>query len=426
MSFYQSSRQMKAAVIGSIIPWSGPLSGIPDGWIVCDGSLPDAKDYPLLVQTIGDTYNAGNSNLGGAFPAYTGQFKLPDLLSGRSLMDIEGAYFSAGGTGNAIDLDPDARGLIEPYIGSNSDLGVQQVYNDVITNVDFEIPSSQRDGYAGSISGNTIVPGEGEKVVYIGGRKLGHQHVSTHSHPGIYETVKATPKNKPGLGVIPYSNMSLKFSYASYDERQAGGGDGEVDEARFSLRGVYKEGFQFEGANQDISSLNSYSGFGSGDFGRMVGRANSENPPVNLSPQQLTHTPIANWGEFRPFPSTPVTGRPQIVADDVIQYGIGGQNIDIPQFQRNFYPDQTAAGAYSTFVSNDGNTFLDDKLQAHAHDPFVIEFDQGSLKPQTRINSVLSIPLDTELDNVSNAGALQINMNTSQPSLTCVYIIRAY
>ena len=426
MSFYQSTRQMRAAVIGSIIPWSGPLSGIPDGWIVCDGSLPDAKDYPLLVQTIGDTYNAGASNLGGAFPAYTGQFKLPDLLSGRSLMDLEQAYFGASGTGKAIDLDPDAAGLIGPYIGPNSDLGVQQVFNDVITNVDFELPQSQRDGYAGAISGNTIVPGEGEKVVYIGGRKLGHQHVSSHSHPGIYETIQANPKNQPGLGVIPYSNMSLKFSYAAYDERQAVGGDGQVDYVRFSLRGVYKEGFKLENANQDITSLNSYSGFGSGDFGRTLGRANSENPPVNLSPQVLTHTPVANWGEWRPLPSTPVTGRPELEQSDVIQYGLGGQDIEIPQFQRNYYPDTPAAGAYSTFVSNDANEFLDTKLQAHAHDPFSVVYDQGSLKPQTRLNSVLSIPLETELDNVSNAGALQINMNTSQPSLTCVYIIRAY
>ncbi len=54
---------MKAAVIGTIMPWSGGISEVPDGWIVCDGTTPDAKDYPLLVQVIGDTYNQGTSNL---------------------------------------------------------------------------------------------------------------------------------------------------------------------------------------------------------------------------------------------------------------------------------------------------------------------------------------------------------------------------
>jgi microcystin-dependent protein len=57
MPFYQESRTMKGAVIGTIMPWSGSLSEIPKGWIVCDGSQPEAKDYPLLVQAIGDTYN---------------------------------------------------------------------------------------------------------------------------------------------------------------------------------------------------------------------------------------------------------------------------------------------------------------------------------------------------------------------------------
>jgi len=414
---------MKAAVIGSIIPWSGPLSGIPDGWIVCDGSQPEASAYPLLVQAIGDTYNAGASNLGGAFPAYTGQFKLPDLLSGRTLMDIEGVYFSASGTGDAIDLDPDARGLIEPFIGSNTDNGVQQVYNDVITNVDFEIPQSQRTGYSGSISGNVIVDGEAEKVVYIGGRKLGHQHIAGHSHPGVYESVTVASAATPGLGVIPYSNMSLEFGYAAYDQRQ-GLGFTEVDFARFRLKGVYKENFVMGGADQNLSSLNSYSGFGSGQDGRMVGRANSENPPVNLSPQELTHTPLANWGEFAPLPGGQTS--PEITANDVIPYGLSGRTFTIPERQRNFYPDVSAAGAYTTFVSNDGNEFLSEPLRAHAHDPFLVTFDQNSLKPQTRINSTLKIPTDTEMDNTSNAGALQINMNTSQPSLTCVYIIRAY
>ena len=61
--------------------WSGPLSEIPDGWIICNGASVNAADYPLLVQAIGDTYNSGNSNVGGSgFPNYTGQIVLPDLL----------------------------------------------------------------------------------------------------------------------------------------------------------------------------------------------------------------------------------------------------------------------------------------------------------------------------------------------------------
>ena len=57
--------------------------------------------------------------------------------------------------------------------------------------------------------------------------------------------------------------------------------------------------------------------------------------------------------------------------------------------------------------------------------PMIVDQDQNSLKPQPRLNSSLNVPNAT-LDNTSNAGSLQINMNTAQPTLTCVYIIRAY
>ena len=62
----------------------------------------------------------------------------------------------------------------------------------------------------------------------------------------------------------------------------------------------------------------------------------------------------------------------------------------------------------------------------HSHDPFSVIFDQNSLKPQSRLTADVNIPVTTVLDNVSNVGALEISMNTSQPSLTIVYIIRAY
>ena len=88
MPFYQETRTMKGAVIGTIMPWTGAISRIPKGWIICDGAQPPSNEYPLLVQTIGDSYNPGDSNLGGVFPAYTGNFTLPNLVNGKMLMDI--------------------------------------------------------------------------------------------------------------------------------------------------------------------------------------------------------------------------------------------------------------------------------------------------------------------------------------------------
>jgi len=418
MPFYQETRTMKAAVIGTIMPWSGSLSEIPKGWIICDGTTPDAKDYPLLVQVIGDTYNQGSSNLGGAFPAYTGQFVLPDLLTGRTLMDIEGDYFDAStGTGDPIDTDSDARLLIEPFIGENTDNGIPSVFNDVRTDVEFTL--NDRNGYSGNISGNTIIDGIAEKSVFVGGRKLGHQHIRTHSHPGIYETMLEADRTRPGLGVIPYDNITASFNYASYDERTIilgiSGGDRKIDYVRLGL--TWEKGNVQLVDSGSWNQFGNFTGANSGLPGRTVMGARGENPPVNLSPQVVRQTSIANQGEFT---------YEQLTSGDIIPYGIFGTNITVPQGMRNYYPDALASGNFGSFVSNVGSDWLDDSIQAHTHDPFSVIFDQNSLKPQSRLTADVNIPVTTVLDNISNVGALEISMNTSQPSLTIVYIIRAY
>ena len=423
---------MKAAVIGTIMPWSGGISEIPDGWIVCDGTTPDAKDYPLLVQVIGDTYNQGTSNLGGAFPAYTGQFVLPDLAAGKTMMDIEGSYFDAvQGTGDPIDSDPDARPIIEPFIGENTDNGVPSVFNDVRTDVEFTL--NTRSGYGGAISGNTIVDGTGEKAIFIAGRKLGHQHMRAHAHPGVYDTLLNSDPTKPGLGVVPYDNITGSFNWASYDERFIPNlfSSDEFDYARVGLS-WWKEKEQSQYPTPGTielldatmwSQIGSYSGAGTGLPGRTMMKVIGDSPPLNISPIGVTDSSICIQSEFV-YDNQGVDGGMQ--GGDIIPYGSFGTNYTIPAGYRNFYPDARPAGNFGTFVSNIGDDWLDSSIEAHAHDPIAVFYDQGSLKPQSRLIADVNIPVTTVLDNVSNVGALEISMNTSQPSLTVLYIIRAY
>lgn len=445
MSFYQASKTMKAAVIGTIMPWSGALSEIPDGWIICDGQKKEAKDYPLLVQVIGDTYNeavnSGNavSSLGGAFPNYSGLFQLPDLLGGRMLMDIEQDYFTPTGKINPIDQDSDAGNLIAPFIGSNVDNGVPSVFNNVYTDVEFEL--NDRLGYSGAITGNDIIDGQGEKAVFVAGRKLGHQHIRNHTHPGVYETIQNNNKQRPGLGVVPYDNITAVFTYASWDET-AFADVGLVDTIRIGLQWRKIVGsldsqvwadlntvYSGPGAddiiltgfgNFDHSQLQNFSGFGNGSPGRSVMVVRSENPPLNLSPQLVRQSSIAEFAEY---------DYQTLSSGDIIPYGIFGTNLEIPVGLRNYYPDEPAVGDFQTLVSNVGSDWLDTgstAIQAHAHDPFSVIYDQNSLKPQSRLTSSVNIPINTVLDNATNVGALQINMNTSQPSVSCIYLIRAY
>lgn len=415
---------MKGAVIGTIIPWSGPLSGIPDGWIICDGSTLKADDYPLLVQAIGDTYNQGTSTLGGGFPAYTGEFVIPNLLDGKTLMDMESSYFSS--LQKPPEQDSTAGNIIQPFIGENTDNGINVVFNDVKTDVYFTL--NDRDDYGGNITGNNIIAGQGEKSIFIGGRKLGHQHIRSHGHPGVYDTLSSPESDKPGLGVVPYDNITARFTYAAIDEATSTvGSDGKVDELRLGLT-WYKENLQLQNESTlGDSRMGSFSGFGQGQDGRVTAQINSERPPVNLSAKQLTHSPLAVWGEWRPFDYTPSSGQPRIEPGDEIPFALFGGDINMPQTYRNYYLDETSGANYATAVSNEANEWLDgEAFLAHVHDPFSLIYNQNSLKPQPRLEATFSIPGETELDNVSNAGALEIVMNTSQPSVTCVYVIRAY
>ena len=89
--FYSSIKTMKSARIGTIMPWAGDgnegftVSNLPKGWIVCDGQLKDAIDFPLLASELGKTYGG---DIQGVFPNYSGQFKLPSI-GNKVLIDLE-------------------------------------------------------------------------------------------------------------------------------------------------------------------------------------------------------------------------------------------------------------------------------------------------------------------------------------------------
>lgn len=418
--FYQDTKTARAAAIGTIMPWSGALSDIPKGWIPCDGDSPPADRYPLLTQAIGDTYNSGTSTLGGNFPTYTGTIKLPDL-NGRTLMDIEESYFASyqnGGTGKAIDTDADARTNISPYIGSNNDIGLVTIFNDVYTDVIFSL--NDRTGYVGKITGNTIIPGEDTRTIYIGPRKLGRNHLRSHTHSGSYETLARTPASKPGDGVIPYDNVTFNSIFEIHDNAPGPTGDtyyaGPSDDGgnTESDEGV-TTGAGFILVERTWTTIENRTGFGTGLPGRTVARVASEAPPINLYPRYVISSPLG-----------PTLLSPQLSGGTVVPHALGGGNLTIPTGFTNFYPDVPSVGNFNTLVSNSGQDFLGNEIIAHTHDEIEVQFSTSNLKPQSTINATVNIPATTNLDNLSNRGALQINFNTSQPSMTCLYIIRAY
>ena len=439
MTFYQETKSMKGAVIGTIMPWTGGLSGIPDGWVICDGSERFGADFPLLARSIRDTYRNGTASdaLQGSFPDYRNngvltKFILPNLTDGKTLMDIETDYFPGGSDpkNNTIDQAPGAADMIIPYIGDNIDNGIPTIFaGDKALKTDVVFTLNVGEGYGGNIRGNTIIDGIGEKIVYIGGRKLGHQHIRSHSHPGQLETVAFSNQVRPGGGVIPWDKIEMRWGYRAWNdtggEKTASGG---VDNMRAIYRWFYSD-TNIELINSgSLSSFGSISGFNSGPKGRSVGISSSENPPINLSAQRLRAYPITNLDDY---------SYKTMAGGNNIPYAQGGNSLSIPGGYQNYYSNDgsSTVANYGVLLSNTLNTFApgvegaptSNSVVAHGHDPFLVNYDQGTLKANSRLIANASIDtLNTELDNSINKAALEITMNTSQPSLTCVYIIRAY
>lgn len=418
-------------MIGTIMAWPGGVSDIPDGWIICDGSAKDGKDFPLLVQAIQNSYDTeGDYGITGSFPNYGGQFVLPNLLAGRFLADIETEHFSpknapstdattgittiTGGKGGTQDIDPDAAALVSGLIGANTEQNLQEVFTDVFTDVEFTL--NDRGGYTGVISGNTIIPGIGEKSLFVGGRKLGHQHVASHTHPGSYETIGELTPTQPGLGVIPYDDIKIVYRYGSWDATSDIEDDPAIDGIMVDMFWEGPSGSKLYDGN-NWAQFGNNSGFIGGNGVQAVMETQGENPPINLSAKGVLRTSIANLSNY---------SQQQLTSEMTVNFAIAGNSFQIPAGYRNHYLDY-GGNNYGTLISNQAAAdWLDNQFFPHAHDPITVVYQQGSLSPLNRLNAIASIPLETELDNAANVGAFQINMNTSQPSVTSIYIIRAY
>ncbi len=136
MPGYNVVKTQKALPIGSVQPWGGNISEIPNGWLLCNGAEIQAGDYPLLARILRDTY--GGTNFGGNFPNYTGTFRLPQT-NNKALADISTAYFgtynsTSGAVPSPID-NPDALTVVQDFLGDSvagfepGDLGPPNVVN---------------------------------------------------------------------------------------------------------------------------------------------------------------------------------------------------------------------------------------------------------------------------------------------------------
>lgn len=384
--FYQETKTAKAAAIGTIMPWGGGITSIPKGWIVCDGQFVDASSYPLLTQTVGDTYNTGTSSFAGSFPAYSGTIKMPDLNQ-KALMDVEDAYFTGGGspTGRVADEDSDARTLLSTKIGTHESQSIVTSFTDVFTDIVFTLdPTTDATGYQGKITGNTKVDGEGYHTVYVAPRKLGRKHIKRHTHPGTYDTISSPSTTQPGLGVIPFGEVEYTIRMQAVDNQWGAsrgdtyywgwtddsiGADGWSADASASvftapaisvgekkndpLTGAYSTGWFPSGTQTGPYTGGSYGsdtnlyqlwwpdstmtdtpiGIDQGSTGVVLAKVESTPPPYELTPRFVTDTPITQ----RFIVSDQHPNGPRIDSSYNIKFAASGGSFKVPNGYRNYY-----------------------------------------------------------------------------------------
>lgn len=69
---------------GTVIPFAGPASAVPDGWLLCDGSEVDRVDQAALFAVIGTAHGEGDGVATFRLPDYRGAF-LRGVDHGRGL-----------------------------------------------------------------------------------------------------------------------------------------------------------------------------------------------------------------------------------------------------------------------------------------------------------------------------------------------------
>ena len=451
--FYQESKTARAAVVGTIMPWTGGLTSIPPGWILCSGGVVDAGDYPLLTQAVGNTYDALGGAITGSFPDYSGTIKLPDLNE-KALMDIEASHFAsvaAGGTGRLADIDSDALTIMSPIIGDHEDNGVTTIFTNVTIDVIFNINQDDRTGYTGKITGNTKQDGEGVATVYTAPRKLGRKHIKRHNHSGLYPTLDNNDPSLPGEGVSGYENIKYTL-YHSQVDNESGGDRGDTYYFGWSDDGGSNNGSAntvdiapglqigdgtgntaYIGQETDymvtwpVQGATTPDGFTGGNSGVVVAHVQSENPPVNLKPMKCLSSPIS-----RQFIQTSQKSNGAFIDNtEAIPAGARSQPFFMPGGFTNYYnaSNQNESQLRDTMMSHSGTSFLSeggDLIEAHDHGEFEVFFDSGGLRPNSNIIVDVNLLGQVEIDNTQNEKALQIDMNVSQPTLSCIYIIRAY
>lgn len=267
-------------------------------------------------------------------------------------------------------------------------------------------------------------------------RKLGRQHMPGHTHPTPVPSITTSDQGSPGIGPGVYSTDSIGITADLFGELY---GD-------FLL-------------NTNTSWSAPSNPFSSGPGRYILGIANGGNPLNNYKPFQTQSTwhgiktwftdslkqagrapdgtttfPSRAWsgyfntGDKIPFgdtsegvatpnfdPGTGTVGGISVAGSDNSDLGAGGDGREV------FY-DHNAR----SFTENAPNSTPNNQIFVHQHEDFEVAFGNNSLNIKDTLNVNVTTGLDDPVTPNNLASAFVIDYLIQTPSLSTLYIIRAF
>ena len=439
MANYNRIKAQKASPIGTIMPWTGSSStsdlssdAIPKGWVVLRGQQLRAKDYPLLAQVIGNLYGpvaepgqpfVGISN---SYPNYDEDdvFNLP-RLSEVSLIDLEGSL-----------IEPATQFIIGQYISTNGVEGEQPLTN-VLSYIDINFSVDVSSELAGKIKGIDFEEPAYFDTIRTIPRKLGTEHIASHTHSrppgGFYPSVEL------GGGYLGLYEAGL---FDIQDSEFVTGSDigmnpSEAQADRFNPGTITHT--KYDETVNSLPSVNNFRNFS--EESDVIPAVPNVNRTVaqygNTLEYQDDNSCIVNDAAVQepavtaPFPPPGIYlgQRNYYTSTDIPGFRRGeGLYDNITTAEEDYYgAPATAAGRdapYPVTLNHGADAFASSSLGSHNHFTIDLTMTQGQMDlPGTILINNMTTG-NVEPINVDRGLSVQINPNT--PSLTVLYIIRAY
>lgn len=363
---YNTVKSMKGLPVGAIIPWSGATDTIPYGWIACDGAAIPTTKYPLLYDAIGITYGGTSGST----------FKLPPLNSLTATpMDIFQGHFDylqSSGDAHKPEFTSVTSDPFWKTVGK-SDNGNQS--NDVNGN-----KSTVMDVYGEQISkpdlnakyGDfALSTGDTEFTVTIVERKLSDRHLPSHSHGWATDD-----------GQVSYSRKTSQT------------------------------------ANLHADKIQDYWPCYVTPSKTAVSRSTNDPP--------LDGTQMASLGSTSKVSTTYRRGGGNIIAGSPSPPQTGVTELDNGDgySSGNMYSAKGGTQYFFSSLSNDNRNF-DDSFSGHTHQSITYKWESKiqvvnpGLVNDCKMNTVT-------IDNTPGKGFCTINMEGATPSLSMLFIIRAF